>query len=206
MSDIELRELWNFDDTDLGANRLGQLTQKQKDLLAEMAKKQKSFNSIIGIIIAVVFGGTLLTALVTPIFATLVGSFLTSGKLTPEAMLSSLPFLCIGLFSLVFFGGLILVVLKLVFDKANRKMDIVVRRAEGTVNFLWVERQVRRTGNNGPRYRIVRSLEMRVGTDNTFNNVSDRLPSLINQGDEWIIYHTNHPLKLLSGEIISKGK
>lgn len=200
MSDVELRELWNFDDTDLGANRLGQLTQKQKDLLTELAKKHKSFNSIIGIIIAVMFGGTLLTALVVPVFATVVGSFLTSGKLTPEAMLSSLPFICIGLFSLVFFGGLILVVLKLIFDRANRKMDIVVRRAEGKVNFVWVERQVRRTGNSGPRYRTIRSLEMRVGSDNTFNNVSDRLPSLINQGDEWIIYYTNHPFKFLSAE------
>jgi hypothetical protein len=200
MSDTQIRELWDFDDTDLGANRMGQLTQKQKDLLTEMAKKHKSFNSIIGILIALIFGGTLLTALAAPILATVVGSFLTSGKLTPEAILSSLPFICIGLFFLVIFGGLILVVLKFIFDRANRKVDTVVRRAEGKVNFVWVERQVRRTSNSGPMYRNVRSLEMRVGTGNTFNNVSDRLPSLINQGDEWVIYFTNHPLKLLSAE------
>ncbi len=200
MSDTQLQELWGFDDTDLGANRMGQLTQKQKDLLVEMAKKHKNFNLIIGIIIAVIFGGALLTALAAPIFATVIGSFLTNGKLTPEAILSSLPFICIGLFFLVIFGGLILVVLKVIFDRANRKVDTVVRRAEGVVNFVWVERQVRRTGNSGPMYRTVRSLEMRVGADNTFDNVSDRLPSLVNQGDEWIIYHTNHPLKFLSAE------
>ena len=200
MSDIQLQELLGFDDADLGANRMGHLTQKQKDLLAELAKKHKNFNSIIGIVIAVIFGGALLTVLAAPIFATVIGSFLANGKLTPEAILSSLPFICIGLFFFVIFGGLILVVLKFIFDRANRKVDTVVRRAEGKVNFVWVERRVRRTGNSGPMYRNVRSLEMRVGADNTFDNVSDRLPSLINQGDEWIIYYTNHPLKFLSAE------
>lgn len=200
MPDLELKELWGFDDADLASNHLGQLTQKQKNLLVEMAKKHKSFNSTIGIVIAVMFGGSLLIGLAAPIIATVAGSFLTSGKLTPEAFVSLLPIICIGLFFLVVFGAVILVVVKLLFDRANRKVDTVVRRAEGKVNFVWVERRERHTSGKSSSYRTVRSLEMRVGTENTFNNVSDRLPSLINQGDEWVIYYTNHPLKLLSAE------
>jgi len=200
MSETELMEVLNFDDADLGSNRLGQLTQKQKDLLAEMGKKHKGFNTTIGVIIAVIFGGSLLTGLLVPVLASVGGSFLKDGKITPEAMLSILPFLCIGLFFLVVFGGILIVVLKIIFDRANRKADTVVRRAEGKVNFVWVERQESRTGNTGPKYRTVRSLEMRVGTEKTFNNVSDKLPSLINQGEEWVVYYTNHPFKFLSVE------
>ena len=59
---------------------------------------------MIGIIIAFVFGGTLLTGIATPIFAAIGGSFLENGKLTPEAMLGSLWFICMGLFFLVVFG------------------------------------------------------------------------------------------------------
>ena len=46
-----------FDDADLAANRLGQLTQKQKDFLAESASKHKSTNKMLGVVIAIFFGG-----------------------------------------------------------------------------------------------------------------------------------------------------
>ncbi len=194
-----IEQALNFDDADLASNRFNQLTQKQKDLLAEMAKKHKSFNSTIGIVIAVVFGGSLLTALAAPIIATIVGSFLTSGKLTPEAMLSSLPFLCIGGFVLIVFGVVILALVKFIFDRANKKVDTTVRRVEGKVNFVWVERRERNTRKTGPTYKTVRVLEMRIGGE-TFSNINNELPSLINQGEEWIFYYTNHPFKFLSAE------
>jgi len=50
-----LEQVLNFDDADLASNRLGQLTQKQKDLLAEKAKSHKSFNNAIGVFIALMF-------------------------------------------------------------------------------------------------------------------------------------------------------
>lgn len=195
----KIMEVLGFDDADLSYNRLNQLTQKQKDLLTEMAKKHKRFNSTIGIVIAVIFGGALLTALITPIIATVIGSLLTSGRLTPEAILSSLPFLCIGGFVLIVGGVLILALVKFVFDRANRKVDTTVRRAEGKVNFVWVERQERNRFESGPRYKTVRVLEMRLGGQ-TFTGIHHELPSLINQGDEWIFYYTSHPFKLLAAE------
>ena len=191
-------EVLGFDDADLGSNRLGQLTQKQKELLVEKAKSHKSFNTIIGVIIAVVFGGALLTGLGAPVLATVGGSLLESGEVTAEALIALIPIICMVLFFLVIFGGILIVVLRIVFERANRKVDTVVRRVEGKVNFVWVERRERNTRKTGPTYKTVRVLEMRIGGE-TFN-VNNELPNVINQGEEWIFYYTNHPFKFLSAE------
>ncbi|MBK8784818.1 MAG: hypothetical protein IPO22_24210 [Anaerolineales bacterium] len=194
----KVMEVLGFDDADLGANRLNQLTQKQKNLLAEKAKSHKSFNTIIGVIIAVVFGGALLTGLGAPILAAVGGSLLESGKVTTEALLTLIPIICVVLFVLVIFGGILIVILKVIFDRANQKVDTIVRRVEGIVNFVWVERRERNTRKSGPTYKTVRVLEMRIGGE-TFN-VNNELPNVINQGEEWIFYYTNHPFKFLSAE------
>jgi len=205
MSDFELMKLLNFDDADLVANRLGQLTQKQKNVLAEKAKSHKNFNTIIGVIIAVVFGGALLTGLFVPILATLGGSLLESGKVTTEALITLIPIICAVLFFLVIFGVILIVVLRVVFARANKKVDTTVRSVEGVVNFVWVEHQRRNPNKNGPMYKTIRVLEMRIGGE-TFSNINNELPSLINQGEEWIFYYTNHPFTFLSAEKISKEK
>ena len=198
MNSLELMNVLDFNDADLASNRLGQLTQKQKDLLAEKAKSHKSFNTIIGVIIAVVFGGALLTGLGAPILATLGGSLLESGKVTTEALLTLIPIICVVLFVLVIFGGILVVILKVIFDRANKKVDTTVRRVEGIVNFIWVEKRERNTSKTGPTYKTVRVLEMRIGGE-TFT-VNQELPNVINQGEEWIFYYTNHPFKFLSAE------
>ncbi len=194
----KIMDVLGFDDADLAANRLGTLTEKQKNLLAEKAKSHKSFNTTIGVIIAVMFGGALLTGLIVPIFATLGGSLLESGEITTEALITLIPIICMVLFFLVIFGGLLIVILRVVFERANKKVDTTVRRVEGKVNFVWVEKQERNPRNTGPRYRTVRVLEMRIGGE-TFN-VQQELPNVINQGEEWIFYYTNHPFKFLSAE------
>lgn len=202
MAAVELMNVIGFDDSDLASNRLGQLTQKQKEHLGEKAKSHKSFNTVIGVVIAVVFGGSLLTGLFVPIFAALGGSFLEYGKITTETILASLLFICMGLFFIVVFGSILIVVLRVVFERANRKVDTVVRRAEGKVNFVWMEKQERNTSKTGPMYKTVRVLEIRIGGE-TFT-IDHELPNIINQGEEWIFYYTNHPFKFLSAEQISK--
>ena len=193
-----VQQVLGFDDIDLASNRLNQLTQKQKNELAEKAKSHKSFNTTLGVIIAVIFGGALLTGLGAPILATVGGSLLESGEVTPEALISLIPIVCMVLFFLVIFGGILIVVLRVVFERANRKVDTTVRRAEGKVNLVWVEKQERNTTKTGPMYKTVRVLEMRIGGE-TFN-VSHDLPNVINQGEEWIFYYTKHPFKFLSAE------
>ncbi len=204
MSEIKLKEAWNFDDADLGANRLGQLTQKQKNLLAEKAKSHKSSNTIIGVVFAVIFGGTLLTAIFAPILAAVVGSILENGGITQETILISLPLICIGLFVLIVFGVILILIVRFIFARANRKVDIAVRRVDGPVNFVWVERRERNHSKSGSTYKTVRVLEMRIGSE-TFN-IDNNLPNIINQGEEWIFYYTSHPFLFLSAEKILKGK
>ena len=198
MNSSEIMNVLDFNDADLAANRLGQLTQKQKDLLVEKSKKHKSFNTAIGVIIAIMFGGTLSAGLGAPILATLGGSFLEKGRITTEAIVASIGLICVSIFSLVVVGGLLLMVLKIDFERANKKVDIVVRRAEGKVNFVWVEKQERNSSKTGPMYKTVRVLEMRLGGE-TFT-VKQELPNVINQGEEWVFYYTNHPFKFLSAE------
>lgn len=193
-----IEQVLNFDDADLASNRLGQLTQKQKGLLAEKAKSHKRFNTTIGVIIAVMVGGALLTGLGAPILATVGGSLLESGEVTTEALIALIPIICMVLFFLVIFGGILIVVLRVIFERANRKVDTIVRRVEGAVNFVWVEKQERNTTKTGPMYKTVRVLEMRIGGE-TFT-VNQELPNVINQGEEWIFYYTNHPFKFLSAE------
>lgn len=168
----KIMEVLDFDDADLAANRLNQLTQKQKNALAEKAKSHKSFNTIIGVIIAVVFGGALLTGLGAPILATVGGSLLGSGEVTPEALIALISIICIVLFFLVVFGGVLIVVLRVVFERANKKVDTTVRRAEGIVNFVRAEKQERNTTKTGPMYKTVRVLEMRIGGE-TFSNINN---------------------------------
>ena len=193
-----LEQILNFDGADLAANRLGQLTQKQKEMLAEKAKIHKSFNTTIGVIIAIMIGGSLLTGLAAPLIATLGNGLLGGGKFIIGAILTALPFICMGLFFLIVFGGILIVVLRVVFEKANRKVDTTVRRAEGVVNFVWVERRERNTSKTGSYYKTVRVLEMRLGGENF--TVNQELPNLIGQGEKWVFYYTNHPFKFLSAE------
>ncbi|MBK9207893.1 MAG: hypothetical protein IPL71_06175 [Anaerolineales bacterium] len=130
--------------------------------------------------------------------------FFGERRVTRETMLISLPLICIGLFVLIVFGVILIWILRFIFARANRKVDIAVRRVEGSVNFMWVERRERNHSKSGSTYKTVRVLEMRIGSE-TFN-IDNNLPNIINQGEEWIFYYTSHPFLFLSAEKILKGK
>jgi hypothetical protein len=200
MSELELMKLLKYDDADLAANRLGQLTQKQRNLLDDKAKKDKNFYIIIGVVIALVACGGMFTRVVIPLLTGTGNSFLQTGELGPDVLISMLPTLGISGFFILLFGGVVILVLRTVFKKADRKVDTTVHRAEGKVNFVWVEREEPNHNDDGPMYNTVRLLEMRVGSDTNFTNVNSKLPNLLNQGDEWIFYYANHPFKILSAE------
>jgi len=55
MSTNEAQNLRRFDDADLGANRLGQLTEKQRNFLAGEHKSQQSIFVGVGGFIALIF-------------------------------------------------------------------------------------------------------------------------------------------------------
>lgn len=200
MSETKLGQVLNFDESDLGANRLGQLTQKQKDLLGEKFKSNKTLYTVIGILMILSIGSGLCRMVFNPIMNGIGGSLVESGTVDPGSLINFLPFILMGSLFLVIFGVVIFLVLRVVFGKANRQADMAVRSAQGKVNFVWVEREERNLSSVGPRFKKVRSLEMRVGEDAKFTNVNSELPNLINQGEEWIVYYVNHPFKILSAE------
>ena len=195
MPETTLNNVLNFDEADLAANRNGRLTQKQQGLLTEKYKSNRALYSVIGVVIIVMFCGSFLARIIPPLLEAT-----GNGGSTTPSLLTALPMLAIAGFFVLVFGVIIVLVLRVVFGKARREADTAVRRAEGKVNFVWVEREERNTSNVGPRSRTVRSLEMRVGADNTFKNVNAQLPSVIGQDEEWIFYYTNHPFRILSAE------
>lgn len=201
MSGTSLSKVLNFDESDLAANRNGRLTEKQTGALTEKYKSNRTLYSAIGVLIIVMFCGSFLARLIPSLLNGLGGNAAQNGGVNPQQFLmTSLPVLGIAGFFVLVFGVIIVLVLRVVFGKARRQADTAVRRAEGKVNFVWVEREERNTSKAGPMFRTVRSLEMRVGADNTFKNVNSELPSVIGQDEEWVFYYTNHPFKILSAE------
>lgn len=194
-----LSQVLNFDDADLASNRLGKLTEKQKSLLAEKYQSNKNKYLMVGILIIFMCFSAFLCRFIPSLLNSASVSVFENGSLEPTLM-SMLLFIVIGGIFFLVFGTVIVLVLRVVFGKAKQQADTAVRRVEGKVNFVWVEREERNLSDVGPRFKTVRSLELRVGTDMTFNNVNSELPNLINQGEEWIFYYTNHPFKILSAE------
>ena len=190
-----INQILNFDDTDLAANRLGKLTEKQRSLLGEKYKTNQNKNLMIGILIAIIFCGSFVGRFI-PALINSVG--IKPGGIDSSSLTPILPFIIIGGIFFLVFGTIIFFVLRVVFGKARQQADTSVRRVEGKVNFVWVEREERNLSSAGPMFKKVRSLEMRLGGE-TFT-VNHELPNVINQGEEWIFYYTNHPFKFLSAE------
>ena len=192
MTEKHLMEYWNYTEADLNANQRGQLTEKQKAVLAEKQEEQKSYNSCLGAIVVGALGFLLVGALFNPVRSAIQELSAEGG----DPMQSVAILFVIGIL-LALIVGVTIVSLR----RMNRKADHVIRNAKGTVNFVWVESKVRTQTGSG--HKTVRSLEMRVGTETKFV-VEDRLPSLINQGEEWIFYYTSYPFMFLSAEKTGK--
>ena len=192
MSEKQLMEFWNYTESDLNANRHNQLTERQKTLLAETLKETRSGSFVLGLIIMGIFGFLIAATLTKPLMSA-VGNLASGGAIETDTIAILAVF---GLLLLIFIGigiGFI--------KKMTRKPDYAIRHAEGMVNFVWVESKVRTQTGSG--HKTVRSLEMHVGAETKFI-VEDKLPNLINQGEEWAVYYTSYPFMFLSAEKTGK--
>ena len=174
----KLQEYFNFTYTDLQSNRMGQVTDNQR---IHVKGKVKRFNNRILIVLAIMF---MLTLGGFVVFRMAAGNTFTS---FPTAML----------------GPIITLVVLVVFmvSRTNRKNDFSLKKAEGIVNFVWVEERVRNTSDTGPDYKMVRRLEMRVG--GVSFNVNQELMDIINQGDTYRFYYTGGG-DIVSAEFLNK--
>ncbi len=169
----KLQRYFNFTQSDLQANRQGRVTEEQRLTLKDRTRR---FNSKVLIVLFFVV-------------AIGVGASLYVGRLAGGS----------GGFSIstAMLGPIITVIIMTAYlvNRSRKKSDFSLQKAEGTVNFVWVEERVRNHSNAGPAYKTVRSLQMRVG--GTSFNVREELMDIINQGDNVRFYYTG------GGDIVS---
>lgn len=195
MSDLELSEYWNFDDADLEANRLGQLTEKQKKFLLGEHKSQRGVFLGVGGAAAVLF--CCLPALMIGLRVAL-PMLLNGGTSDLQEML---PLAAMGGFAIIFIGMAVFIVgtvVAIYLMRANKKADISVKRVEGKVTYTWGTKRVRTPGSSVRGYEDVRVLHLNL-SDKKFE-VKEQLQELIKENEEWTIYYTSEPFKFLSAE------
>ncbi len=191
-----LNEKWNFDDADLGANRLGQLTEKQKTFLAGEHKTQRGVFFAVG-------GGIAILFCCLPLFVFglrgLLPMLLSGGGSTNPA--DMLPVIAMGAFGILFFGITVVIigaVAAFYFMRANKKADLTVKRAEGKISYTWETKRVR-TNTNVRGFQDVEVLMLHVGEGNNFE-ANTMIKDFIQEGESWTIYYTSYPFKFLSAE------
>jgi hypothetical protein len=191
MSDLELRNYFEFDEGDLATNRAGRLSEKQNLKIAEAesgANQIFFWAGVVFILIALAFSYGLFKPVVEAGWTTARMSDLVGSAIGFVVVWGILGFLAIGSFRL-----------------SKSKMDSSVQKVEGKVNFVKVEKRVTNTSSNGPKYRTEEQYELRVGRI-AFENVEEELLNTIEEGDTYAFYYTKDTKDILSCEFISKGK
>ncbi len=190
-----IMDYWKFDEADLGANRLGQLTEKQKKYLVGEHKSQRGVFIGVGGVVAFLF-------LCLPVL--LIGSrvllpMLLSGK--PSDLQELIPLIAMGGFGIIFIGTAVLIVGAVVIFyviRARKPAEIAVLTANGKVEYTWGTKRVRTPGSSVRSYEDVRVLHLNLG-DKKFE-VKEQLQEIIQEGEEWSVYYTSYPFKFLSAE------
>lgn len=200
MSEAKLKELWGFDDADVAANRLGKLTEKQRKFLMGEHKSQRAVFIGVGAVVAfifcclpIVFGARTLLPL------------LISGDLGNAPDL--LPLLATGGMGFGFVAAIavpVAIVFGIYLLRANKKEDISVKRAEGTVKYSSGTKRVRTPTSSTSKWQDVRVLHLNLG-DKKFE-VKEQMQEIVKEDDAWTIYYTSYPFKFLSAEPVSKEK
>jgi hypothetical protein len=193
MSDVKLRKFFEFDESDLAANRSRKLSARQKTKLETSEKGADQifigagiFFIIIALIVIYFVAGDSILKLFS-------GEGLTSDDTLAIVLGGGLPTLLFGFFA---YGA---------FKLGTSKMDNSVQQVEGKVNFVKVEKQVPTSTSSVSSYRTVQQYELRVGKI-AFENVGEELLNIIEEGDTYAFYYTKQAKQILSCEFISKGK
>lgn len=194
-----IEQFWNFDDADLGANRLGQLTEKQRNYLTGEHKTQK--NVFLGV-------GSMASILILVAFCCLPVIMIGSRSILPILLSGDgfdvttlIPFVAaggIGGFAVLGVLAPVVLIMGIYFARANKKADLTVKHVEGTVNYTWGTKRVRNPGNKARPYDDVRVLHMNIGGKKY--EVHKDLQEIIKEGESWAVYYTSYPFKFLSAE------
>ena len=188
MSELELMKFYEFDSTDLAANRRGVLSEKQeKEITTSDKKAFRSWFGYIGILI-----------LIGAVFSALLLQDSPSPRLLPEEV-TGLEII----WSIV--GVLVAVIIYFLWGAG--KVDYSVFSAEGPMRFELIKREHLREHANGDKYyETEKELDFYVG-ETVFEDVDNKIKQILKEGDVCKLYYLkNADGRILSAEIISKGK
>jgi hypothetical protein len=182
MSNLELQKFFDFNESDLTANRSLKPSQRQMERLVRISKGQARYYRVLTV-------GLILLGL----FLSYI--FYRSEPGNSEVYVGiGVVWLILGIFIALF------------LFIAGTKPDYTVEIAEGKVNFVKVEKTRREKSATGStRTRTYQVYEMRVGNVN-FHAVPEDLLNMIEEGDIYAVYYLpNFSQKILSLEFVKKG-
>lgn len=192
MTDLELQKFFEFNESDLFANRAGRLSPKQQEKINETEKGASQIFFWAGVVfILMALGATY--GIVKPAFQHVFAVDGLTDLIGPAVGLAIawgiLGFLAIGSFRL-----------------SRSKFDSSVQHVEGKVNFVKVEKEEWTESTDGIRSsKTVEEYELRVGRV-AFEDVDEELLNIIEEGDTYTFYYTKETKDILSCEFINKGK
>ena len=192
MTDLELRNFFEFDEGDLIANRARRLSPKQEAKLQDIEKGSSRIFFWAGVVL-VLFGIGASYGILKPVlefgndvmgWSDLIGPFIGLA-----VVWGVLGFFAIGAFRL-----------------SRSRFDSSVQHVEGKVDFVKVEKQESyQTADDSTSYRTVEEYELRVGRI-AFEDVDGELLDIIEEGDTYAFYYTKDTKDILSCEFVGKGK
>jgi hypothetical protein len=194
MTDIQLRQFFNFDESDLAANRMGRLSHKQEKRLKEEDKSTSKIFRNIGV--GLIF---LNIGIIAIFILNVTGEGFTFAAASRDDIIGlaaamTVPTVILGAFAWVMFW------------LSSTKTDHSLQSVEGEVKFVKVEkRESYRTAGGSTSQRTVQQYELRVGKVK-FTDVNGELLNIIREGDTYVFYYTRDTKDILSCEFISKGK
>lgn len=184
----ELMKYFNFDEADLAANKMGQLTEKQKLKLSSDDKSGR----VVGIIGGLFFLGI---AAIFPI--AFFGKCLFGGNCktdaTPDAWIIGGVLIVVNLIWVGIWGGIGVILIKSLFSKSEYKL----KQAQGPINI------VKELSSDSHHHEVV-EYELHVGGQ-VFDVDSD-LADFMMQGDVYAFYYLadsnneDEPMEVLSVE------
>jgi len=178
-SDLELQKFFNFDESDLVANRKGQVTPKQEKLLKQSAT--------IGKIISIILGFAILIWGVYFPVREIITDYIRFG-IYNRSIGGLIFILVMTAFAFLFLRGLF----------TRKKFSI--EKVEGQVNFIATEKKT--TSFTSNKDTKIRHYEMRVGSEKF--DVSEDLLNIIDESDVYAFYFTGDTRNILSCEFILK--
>jgi hypothetical protein len=189
MDDEKLKDIFKFDEGDLQANRSGNLSEKQKNVIVKRRKDWKKTGINYSSVVIVIGLGIIV---IDGIIAFLHGTF---PHLDTGAVITGIVFVVLGALWLT---------LTLTGESGSTDLSKdMVKTAQGPANIIKAER-TRSSGGSGGSTEHYFAYELHI-REKEFD-VDGSVANVIMQKDEYSVYYDVHNGRILSMEFIAEAK